>query len=401
MDTATEDNNNGKRVRFNAQASTPASSSPSTAISCAKFSASIVIASLPDAIKPLAEHCFTKFLTAKVELHKLAKSKARLANTDFVPTSARFNFKLNATTRVKEQAAAAYETLANDCTYISDIFKADIKKRVVRLVDLEIKIASELMQHEFCTAISSLGTAISLHKFGVDTASIKAKNLIFSTIETHEELIKHFPMINVTDGEHSDLQVFFQEFKISTNDPDEVHMVGSLDEAYSEAVASAVPDYKCLLEALFVRSWDTYLSRTAELARQLEVKTFVEASMRENATADVAMELEEITINSQKLGDLVQSKITEGTRKLTAKIARLEKAVPKNKQGAQKSGASNTNKNKKDQKTPKKKQGADAPKAAVADKDSTAAKGKAKANSGANKTKQKKRRNNRKPRTSS
>jgi hypothetical protein len=94
-------------------------------------------------------------------------------------------------------------------------------------------------------------------------------------------------------------------------------------------------DRQCLLEALFVRSWDVYLARTTEIARQLEVKNFVTERLREDATSDVAMELEEITINSQKLGDLVQSKVAEGTRKLQAKLAHLEKTIPKKQKGAQ------------------------------------------------------------------
>jgi hypothetical protein len=54
------------------------------------------------------------------------------------------------------------------------------------------------------------------------------------------------------------------------------------------AVAPAVKDYKCLLEALFVPCWDVYLAQTPEIARQLEVKNFVAEHLREDATSDVA-----------------------------------------------------------------------------------------------------------------
>jgi hypothetical protein len=94
--------------------------------------------------------------------------------------------------------------------------------------------------------------------------------------------------------------------------------------------------------------------------------------MLENITADVAMELEDITVNSKKLGELVTAQVTAGTKKLQAKIARLEQAIPKNQTGAQKSSAAKK-KNKKDQKTTLKKN-ANAQKAAAAAKDTTAAK---------------------------
>jgi hypothetical protein len=51
---------------------------------------------------------------------------------------------------------------------------------------------------------------------------------------------------------------------------------------------------------------------------------------------DVAMELQGIAINSPKLGDLLQSKVAEGTRKLHTKLAHLEKIIQKIQKGAQK-----------------------------------------------------------------
>jgi hypothetical protein len=82
------------------------------------------------------------------------------------------------------------------------------------------------------------------------------------------------------------------------------------------------------------------------------------------------MELEDITVNSQKLADFVCTKVNDGTRKLQAQVSRLEKSNPKNRNGAQKSGA--MNKTKKDQKTSnaKKTTAAAAPKAAAAVKGS-------------------------------
>jgi hypothetical protein len=200
MDTATDTNNSTKRVRFN-QASTSKKSMPSTAISCAKFSASVTIASLPDAITPLAEHYFTKFLALKVELQQLASTKARLANADFVPTSARFKLKLEASARVKEQATAELRTLTDDSEYILAIFKADIKKRINRLVDLEIKVATDELQQTFCFAAGAIGIAMALHHFGVDEA--RTKPLVITTFETNEELLKHSGLPKQTPQERT------------------------------------------------------------------------------------------------------------------------------------------------------------------------------------------------------
>jgi hypothetical protein len=366
MDPATEENQNGKRVKF-AQNAGPSRTAPRTAISCAKLTASITIASLPEAITPLAEHYFSKFLASKIELLSLTTNKARLANADFVPTSARFKFQLKASTRVQEQAAAELKTLTDDSDYILEIFKNDIKNRVVKLVDLEIKILTDVMQFEMCVAIGALGIATALHHFGADTR--KARTLVITTLEQNIGLLKHYHIHNEADVE-TDLQVFFGDLKAATNDPDDVHVVGTLSQEHLDSVAAAAPTYTGLLEALFVRSWDNYLARKAELHRQLAVKHFVEENLRENITADVAMELEDITVNSKNLGELVTAQVNAGTKKLQAKIARLELSIPKNQTGAQKSSAVKEKK-KKDQKASLKK-GANARQAAAADKDTAA-----------------------------
>jgi hypothetical protein len=390
MDPATEENPNGKRVKFAQTAGLPRST-PSTAISSAKLSASITIASLPEAIKPLAEHYFSKFLASKIELLRLVNNKARLANADFVPTSARFKFQLKASTRVQEQAAAELKTLTDDSDYILEIFKNDVKKKVVKLVDLEIKILTDVMQFEMCVAIGALGIATALHHFGPDNH--KARSLVVTTLEQNIGLLKHYCIHNEDDVD-TDLQVFFADLKTATNDPVDTHIVGTLSQEYTDAVAPAVPSYAGLLEALFVRSWDTYLARKADLHRQLAVKNFVEENLRENITADVAMDLEDITVNSKKLGELVTAQVNAGTKKLQAKIARLEQSIPKNQTGAQKSSAVKE-KNKKDQKTTQKK-GPNAQQAAAAAKDTAAVNGKPA--TGKNKKGKKKRNTNRKPR---
>lgn len=394
MDPATEENTNGKRVKF-AQAESPSGLKQGTAVSCAKLTASICIASLPDAIKPLAQHYFSKFLASKIELLGLVNTKTRLANADYVPTSARFKFELKASTRVKEQAAAELTTLTDDTTYILEIFKNDLKLRVVKLVKLETKVLTEMMQFDTCIAIGALGTAIALHHFGVDND--KARTLIISTLEQDSDLLKHY-RVNDVDSIETVLQKFFGDIKSATADPLDIHVVGTLSQEQKDSVESAVPSLTALIEALFARSWDNYLARKAELLRHVAVRSYVEENMREDATADVAMDLEDITVNSKKLGDLVAAQVNSSTRKLQQEISRLQKAVPKKQSGAQKSSAANKSKKKTDQKTTPR-GGTNAQKAAAAARDSNAARQKTAA--GKSKKEKKKANSNRKPRARS
>jgi hypothetical protein len=153
-----------------------------------------------------------KTICLNFPLLSLASTKARLTNSGFTPISTRYNF--------------------HDCTYILDVFKADMKVKIVKLMDPEIKVATAAMHHNTCLAIGALGIALSLHKFG--DGNLKAQNLTLSTIESHEELLKPYGLINTSDGHLSDLQMFISDLpKPATNNPDEAHIiVGSIPDAY-------------------------------------------------------------------------------------------------------------------------------------------------------------------------
>ena len=156
-------------------------------------------------------------------------------------------------------------------------------------MDLEIQVATDELHLIFCNGIAALGIAVSLHIFG-NTDPDKPRNLIVSTVEDNLGLLKHSGFFNL-HSEQTDLQIFFGLLKAATNDANEEYIAGSLSQASKDAVVSAAPDYLQVIDAIFVRSWDTYLTRKAALARQLEVKTFVEEELRENVTSDVAEEL--------------------------------------------------------------------------------------------------------------
>ena len=85
--------------------------------------------------------------------------------------------------------------------------------------------------------------------------------------------------------------------------PLDTHIVGTLSQEQKDSVKSAVLlSLAGLIEALFARSWDNYLAWKDEILRHVAVRSFVEENLREDVTADVAMELEDITVKSKKLG---------------------------------------------------------------------------------------------------
>jgi hypothetical protein len=70
--------------------------------------------------------------------------------------------------RVKEKASAELTTLIDSAELTLNVFKADIKKKVNQLLDLEIKVATDALKLMFCGAVAGLGVATAIHVYNCD-----------------------------------------------------------------------------------------------------------------------------------------------------------------------------------------------------------------------------------------
>ena len=156
----------------------------------AKFAVKVTLASLPPTITSLAEEFHTKFLSLRIELRRLDLTKARLAKEDFVPNSTRIKFELGATTRVKESAAAEYTTLVAQTEIQVALFKAELKKQIVQLVELEIETAKTALRTLFCKSVAALAITVAIDHPTVDHTC--ASDLVAHTFERHHDsLLRH------------------------------------------------------------------------------------------------------------------------------------------------------------------------------------------------------------------
>jgi hypothetical protein len=371
-DSATEDHPN-KRIRF----TTPdVHQGPSTTagprkggtspMENAKASFTIILESLPPAIKQLAEHYSTKFLKLKVELARFESTKEKLADYDFIPTSARIKFKLGASERVKENADEALKALIQRIDLQVCVFQQDLKQNISESVDLEIKVTQAELVNTFCAAVGSLGIASTLAHPTIDKQH--AKTLIFHTIENHESLLKH---------SGTTFDDFFSEFKTATNDSAAEYEPFTLDEDDTRPVKDLLIPFKSLLAALFVRSWDVYCNTVYSNKLLLETKEFVDFQLKETATMDAVMALDDNRITEDTVNNLVAAQVTKHTKQLQTKLDRLTNQLQsgktaKNKEGGANEASAPTKKNKKANEKKKKKgksksnKAADPPAAAAA-----------------------------------
>ncbi len=241
MDTATQNNENGKRAPANAQR---ASSQRSSTIQDTRFAASILLASLPATITTLAESLLDKFLKLRIELLSNKKTRSRLSKEDVRPISTRFKFNLNSSTRVKEQANAQYEVLSDSCQVDIAVCKNQLKNTICKLVDLEIEVIKTVIATHFCEAVGTLAIACAISSPTIENHL--ADDLVFHTFEeNHETLLQH--------SEIPEAQDFFNFFKTATLHPSATHEHATLS-ARSCSVSCLEDSFKQLIETLFVRT---------------------------------------------------------------------------------------------------------------------------------------------------
>ena len=339
MDPATEANNNGKRARTADEVAQL--SSTASPLEKAKFCANVALASLPATIKSLVQGFHSEFLALKNELSRLSATRERLSQDDYVPVSARIKFELTASPRVSELADAQFKALAERTASHLLFYQTEIKIELLKLNDIELILARDALNQLYCKAVGAIGTAIAINH--PDVAVHHSKDLVALVFEHHHEVLLAHTTIKTP-------QEFFDLLKIATVDPTPAHTFQSLDEDRNALVMPAAQTLRDLLDALFVRSWDTYLAAKEEQARQLTLKAFVDITLKERSTAPVAMELDQVTTDSPALAAFIADQVTKSTAKLRSQVSHLQKSKTprtssKNKpRGAHPSSARNTKK---------------------------------------------------------
>jgi hypothetical protein len=320
MDTATEAQPNTKRTRFEETPTVIPSKPPTlkTSIERARFTANVTLVSLPNTIKPLAEHFLATFLKLRLEIRRFEHTKSKLAIDDYVPSSARIKFELGATERVKENASDAYTTLVNDTELTKHVFQNDLKRNLIKLADLEISELQKSVRNTFCEACGALSIAYAIHI--PEFNKTLAHALVLAVMEKHHATL-------LLHSELDTPQDFFDTLATATNDHHPIHNFGAfpLTQQVDSETEMGEDPLTIVLTAIFVNSWTEYLRSENEKARILETKTFADSILKDNITAQVAMDLEDVTPSSSSIKELIATEIEKKTKHLKKQLADLHK----------------------------------------------------------------------------
>jgi hypothetical protein len=320
MDPATDQQQRQKRVRLSTGSDTDTAvekpfkgTSPLTK---AKFTANIAIASLPPAIQPLAKHFSAEFLKLRTELGRLLSNKKRLAIEEYIPISARVQFTIGVSDRVKENAAAEFDSMMKRQKLTLEIFQMDLKEYISESVDLEIKVLRSEIGKLFARAVGALSAGTLMGVLNNDT---QARTLVLYTIESHHETLFRWT--------ETSMETFFETLKTATTDANPVHVPGTLN---LEDVAVVQPHYQpfhAALEGIFGMPWDDYEKALLENKRHAMVTEFVGLHLKEAATLDAAMDLENEQLTQAVVEDIINARVAKETRELKGDLNRLTQQV--------------------------------------------------------------------------
>jgi hypothetical protein len=262
--TDTTDNrgeaNKNKRVRFGNASPTPERAP--TALGRTRFTATVTIALLPEALQSLAQRFSDDFLKIKTEILRLEQTKLHLTDDAFIPHSAHTKFQLGVSTRIRETLQDELEALQDMAETAVGVYQLTCKEYIKRTLVLEIKAAKFEIAKQFCTSIGVLGIAYAIHTKLIHR--VYARELVLLTVEDHhDELLCHSGLT---------LDDFWTKLKTSTLDPQDIHEVGSIEAMTKTTVGPAILPFNSVIEGCLNRPWDAYLSVCDDNAQALEIK---------------------------------------------------------------------------------------------------------------------------------
>jgi hypothetical protein len=308
-----------KRVRIDTE-STVRPAKSLDPIEALKHTSSNLIMTLPLTMQPLAEKHSDIFLNLRKDLMKLYDTKKRLANEDFTPRSTRVKFQLGATDRVKENAAAEFDSLVSRCNMIVDDFHTGVKSQISATVDLEIKVLQELIRKEFCLGVHAL---IGFRAVALSLTSSQSHTLALHTVLSNMDTLSKY---TETPSE----EIFLSTYKSATNDITPLLEFITLTEEAIADIQEHVSPFLRTIDDIYVKPWDSYANAKKNQIRTNELKQYVDTHLKEYSTAQTAMDLEDGSLTQTVVKELVGDAVDKALKPYKKMVADLTKKLHAN-----------------------------------------------------------------------
>ena len=316
-----------KRQRFDLTALSP-SDKAATPLATARQSLKTYAASLQPSIATILSRLGQETLVC-LHKHFAKKTQARKLTDDpeLIPNSARVKFTLNSSKVIEQDAE--YARLAGDTATIVTKFQQDLRSKILEVTQLEEKTLLRILSETFCTHLRVAVQACLVCETALDSdqadkviatlLSLYGARLLLPidiTVDVFREIYLRKHTL------HALPSPFVTELPVPAN---------ARGQPPAQEILQILPKIFRILETIFVIPWTQYLDVVQRNKKDLELKKLNENFFTPKATDDAAMLVDaEPPADPQLLQDLVQSKVSAATTKLTKEIEKLKLTIAKN-----------------------------------------------------------------------
>ena len=334
---------------------------------------------IQDILLRLGTHYLSKLSSART---KSSKATKMAQDEEYIPGSARIDFRLN-TTKESEKAQE-FELLSTATNNLVLQFRKDLKKQIIQACELDAKTYRHQAAEALANALFKTTKALLLSK-GNTTAN--PHKLVITILDQHHENI-----LNATQQTHDDFKKIYQEKHQLTelpepfvtvamrarrtqqqqqqNNEDSLVLTGHIPNqnvrppspvhnppppTLPNADESLAVEIYSILTGIYIEPWNVYVRQQQHNERQLALKKFSTEIFTETATTAAQMEIDEETpatrLQLQQLVDEKTKAATESIRRelrsLNQKIdgSKKQKNSPRGQKGTQHTKNKNNNKN--------------------------------------------------------
>jgi hypothetical protein len=340
-DTTTANQGN-KRTRFNPELvttddqmekPTPSTTKKTPPASLAESIIKSSIASLHPEIANIVERLGKEHITLLSKLDNKKKQHQRMNDDpDFIPRSARLDFKINVSKRA--QTSAEFIKLDQDTKTEVDSCVDKLRALVIRATKVEItSIEGELKEH-IVTSIRLIMKALMISKHDKSDVDIKVAAITQQHIDTFtvnatmtfKEFSALYKSIHGLDNYPPTIPT--ENLTLDEMDnSDSLVLTGLMASQYRAPppVPTYVTEFKDLFENVFVSSWSQYKLQQDKNEIALELKKLSTSHFTERETANTVIAVDsEPSADKPELGNLVEQKARRNTNDLRQQFSRLQ-----------------------------------------------------------------------------
>jgi len=303
--------------------------------------------SLPKAIALIGKSLFTKHLDLLLQIEKTNRRIENLGRDQKLPKSMQFKFTLNSIDSIKE--TQAFKNLSEECNdnirYCQNILRVNCRM----VAEMELLRQKETLQQFFSAAIYLLATAFIKNysplentdrnyltlvvsafrrelrqlteQRDADSAALLISQISDTTQSISEPPPVHSFLLKYSGFTHAIMNhrchyEFFNSI-ISENNMSITPASNSEFNTFEDSptVEPILSTFITALSTLFYTGYDTYANAIATRDRDRDLLAWAESTLNASATHDTAVAMEDINLTSPELGELISSKVNEGTKK--------------------------------------------------------------------------------------